>query len=365
MILAACILYFSVLLLAYAFGRRVNSRTWSVGLVLCLMAIVIAILCLALLWGEQMGGLIYSAILLSSVFPIFSIGAGISLGGAAKSLRLKGYTLFSALILGGAIIVPAIGFGALFYITKQKIEARTAERHHYQSQTIMDKFGGHDLNIPITPQLDLRYSCRAIKNDSQNHRRCEQHNYDIDFASQNVSLREPFAPALGQIKLHVPNEACKSRHFETYSCIKRSVQQDWCERRADLENSIWCTNTLDNHLMYERYVTPSTYSVKLDKQSWSAQSLLPNGADIEGNPVQIDCNVTRDSLLVSREAQQDEQPKGRQLRRLCRIKYRIEIDVEVMAKYNVTGPETLIPQAQAAYDTAQDFWIDMKTREMK
>ena len=51
--------------------------------------------------------------------------------------------------------------------------------------------------------------------------------------------------------------------------------------------------------------------------------------------------------------------------RYCRIKYRIETDIEVNSKYNVIAPETLVSQAQEAYDYAQSFWHDMKTRELQ
>ena len=365
MILVPILLYFPALLLTFALVHRENSKIWHWGLIACLTAFGIAALFLAIFWGEQMGGLFYTVILIGFVFPLLFIGAGMGLGGYAKALRLKGLALFSTGILGGSLILPAIGFGLLFYGTNQKIKVRKNERHQYQSQTITDKLGSHVLNIPISPQLDLWHSCSAIKSDSTNTMLCSEGQYDKNFATRNVSQREPFAPTLKRIDFRVPHKDCKSRHYGIYPCIKRTTQRAWCERRHDVIESIWCSNALRNKLSYEGYSLQKVFATKSIASRWRTQATLEDTINFEGNPIQIDCNTTRDNLIASQEKSEIEASNEQPQSRFCRVKYRIEKDIEVTAKFNVLGPETLILQAHEAYDYAQDFWVDMKTREMK
>ena len=189
---------------------------------------------------------------------------------------------------------------------------------------------------------------------------CSEGQYDKGFAKQNFSQRDPFAPQLKRIDFRVPHKDCKSRHFGIYPCIKRTTQQAWCERRPDVIDSIWCSNALRNKLSYEVYSSQKALS-----GTWRLETTLENAIDFEGNPIQIGCSTIRDKLIASREKSEVKSFKEQPQSRFCRVKYRIEKDIEVTAKFNVLGPETLILQAQEAYDYAQDFWVDMKTREMK
>jgi len=375
MIYIFILLYFPTLVLSFVFVRSKTSNIWRIGLFACLASLVIATLFLALLWGEQMGGLFYAAVLLVFSIPIFLLGAGVSLGGGAKVLLHKGRPVFSALILASAIILPGLGFGSSVYNIHKKNARRAAGLIQTQSHTIGYRLGTHDLNLPISPQLklqhifqssrklrELRHYCSSPKNKTRNHTDCSNLKLYEEVEDKDVSFEPKLsAQFLKNIKLQIPRIDCNSIH----SCIKPSEQQAWCERRPDVSGDIWCTNTLNNNLGYERYYPPSDFSAKIETQDWTLHSTLSHAKDSLGKPVEIKCSRRRDNMIAERKENPELIVKGKSLGRYCQIKYRIEKDIEVSANYNVIGPETLVTQAREAYDYSQAFWHDMKTRELQ
>lgn len=350
-------LYISVIILTYIRLQNKTSKITWVGLLLSLIAVALTPIALLMAWEPNRPSEIF---MFGFILPFFMIGLGLALGGWTKKLRLNKMPVFSSFNLGASILLPVVWLAYLHISAAVKDNAKSTALYNYQSLTVSDRLGTQDLRIPISPQLKLQYSCihRAptrgnVPYSYSDYKDCKAGKFDKDYREKDVSERSRITPPLIYIEVSNVAETCNLAYART--CIKPDVLKAWCARRTEYASHIWCTNTLNNRIRYKRYFSANT---ELENKRWSFERTLPQSQDINGEPVEIKCSRRVDEKIAAALSDNLE-PR----RRLCRLKYLIETEIEVTTSYNVTAPDTLLPEAQQAYDHAQNFWIEMKRSE--
>ena len=352
-------LYFASLLLAYVYVRTESSKIPKIGLILCAIAAAITAIWFAILSGEQMGGLLFAAILIVIVFPLLLIGLGLALGGWSKNLKLLGKTGLSNSILAMSVLLPTLGIGVLVYNIKQNQAARAQASYAYQSLTIEEAFGPHNLSIAISPKIELIYACHFQRQTKDELKSCHDKVYADDYRLKNQSERDPSAPYLRSFKVFPNTNDCRSYTLNKRDCVAPEMMRQWCSRRLELESSTWCTGRNRFTLRFEEYFEPNEYAIKLDKQNWTRVSIAEVGQDYNGAPITISCSKGRDAFIESR---QEGKMTGKKLGRLCRVKFLIAEKVELKATFDSHTPEDMLESARHIYEIANGYWADMLRR---
>lgn len=356
--LLALPLYFIPLLLAYYCVKDVGSKLPRIGLIICAVAAAIMAIWFAILSGEQMGGLLFAAILMVLVFPPFLVGLGLTLGGWSKKLKLRNRIGRYRAVFAFSILFPAFGIGGLIFGLMQKEKARAQDIYDYQSLTLEEVLGPHKLWTPISPQVEVYHKCHFQKQTGEALEACLAKEYSYDYRFVDASERAINAPYLNKLTIMPSADDCESHVINKRECVAPKKLQDWCVRRVEFADLIWCTNRLRYKIVFEEYFPPNEYSLKFEAKSWSELGLPSIGTDASGSPVTIMCSTRRDEINASRKANNY---MGREMGRHCRVKYFVADKVIVESTFNASGEAHMTEIAAHIYETANDFWEDMVT----
>jgi len=349
-------LYLIVFGVTYVWLKRETYKLPQMGLIISLSAI--AITPVLILAGREPSPFI-NTLLAWVIYPLFVIGMGLALGSWAKNFRIKKRVILSNFILGATVILPVFGSASTLIIDKLQINSQTKTLNKYQSKTILDQIGSQDLRIPISPQLKLQYSCPPITQSYPINVKCSEGKYDKNYALKDISDRGISVPRLKYIDVYIAKDNCKLNTFRV-DCIPSDILKTWCVHRTEYAGHIWCANTLKSRLRYQRYASPHPDITEKDNKSWDFDQTLPKSKDINGLPVQIKCSRYVDKEITTQQKTPDGATNAQTRNRYCRLKYLIDTDVELVTKFYVNAPDTLLPQAREAYEASQSFWMKMK-----
>lgn len=86
--------------------------------------------------------------------PMLSVGIGLLVGSFSRALRLRGRGPVGWGILGGAIVLPAMGFAVMISQQMERIAERRAALEAFQSLTIEGRIGEETIALPASPQIE-------------------------------------------------------------------------------------------------------------------------------------------------------------------------------------------------------------------
>ena len=352
-------LYYIPLLVSYALNENTNFKKILIGVSIWVPIVVIATHFFVL---NKMRDDFYILVIIAFlIIATIFVSVAVALGRWAKSLKSKGKPLDSKLLLAVAILIPIMCWITLSANTARKLNLEQAKKDYYQSLTLAEKLGEEKIYIIISPQIYLSHGCHLYRYGTRSHKACKAAaQYDKDYFVKDIEDRELSGPILYYIEVSPIDESCVANRKGVYRCVSPDEVSTWCNTRVDLDSSIWCTNKMKNRLEYKRYSVPAEHAVNEDTERWKVETIILESQDFLGNQVQVSCSRHRDKGPTERPQTSDTTINS-PLNRLCRIKYNIAPDVEVISRFEVTEPEALIPQAQQTYIYSQDFWQDMKT----
>lgn len=347
---------------AFAFGyfrlRSPQSKMVRVGLALVVISLVIFGIVLLSIRGP---GAAFAVIglLMGIVFPIFFIGLGLSCGAQSKTYALRGRRNLSQLFFWGPTLIwTALFIWALTW-AYQSSKAREADRSLYQSLTIEDGLGPHELAIAISPQIELSYKCHFQRHTKNERDACYDHEYAKDFRLKNQSERGPSAPYLRSIKVFPNSSDCKTYTLNKRHCTAPEKMQQWCAQRAELQSSIWCTGSNRFLLTFQEFFEPNEYTLKSEAKNWLSVNIAEIGKDYNGAPVTVSCSTGRDSFIASRK---ESNAGGKILGRLCRVKFLVAEKVLLEGKFDSLSPEDMHESARHIYEKGNAYWAEMQRR---
>lgn len=357
-ILILLLLYYGALAFGYLQVRGTKSWLHSVGTVL--VGFAVGLFTLAALINRGPGSAFPMVGLSVGIFfPLFLTGLGLAVGAFAKVQKFKGHETLSRIIFWTpTLLLSGLFIWTVFQAYGMKKD-RASTQIMYQSLTIEEILGPHNITVPISPQLKIIHQCNAQKQVGDIRLACSQKEYSESYEIVDASERQPSAPYLYSISIFSSDVNCTALIYNLNGCIPRDDLLTWCNRRKELQDSIWCNNTLPARLTIKEFFEPNKFSLKRDSRNWADAGQKAIGNDWSGNPIKIKCSITRDTHIAHRtEAQQE----ARKLMRLCRVKFLIDEKIVVESQFESPEDAQLTALAESLYFNANAFWDDMKTR---
>ena len=334
-------LYYIIYVLAWLVGITRSAVGVGRALRTGVRVTVTSFLCLvvfsAVISGIQMGGLIFAAIPMFILVPVFLIGIGLTVSATAKTSYLKGLKV--AAFIGGALSLIAPFLVILVFWMNQQTndEQRRNALARFQAGNLVGIMSVQVVGIPASPQLETIHNC-------QGDQRCYTKFRKNGDTLQNLGSDMAEDIIFEKIELNPIHETCEGNTAPINDCLRISELQQWCEERAELSQSIWCQGRPRHRLVFS--ASDEDVSRRFDEQQWAEVASENLGTDFVGMPIAIECYAARDSTILSNS----------HLSRYCRIRYNVSERVVATIFLDKFGASEMEFQTASMLRYTNEIW---------
>lgn len=336
--------YYMVYLLAWVFGVTRHgddvAKTKRFGVLVTIISLLTTAAFFVLISGIQMGGLIFAAIPLFILFPVLALGSGLFISAVANDLAYRELTISAHAIRAISLLGPTMAILLIWWDQNMDERQRRDDLTAFQAGELVGQLGDEEVRLPASPQLETIHSCRGDQ-------RCYTEFWRSGDSLQDLAAYGAGEVLFSEVELIPIHSTCDGPTAPLNACLQESKLQKWCDTRAALSESIWCLGRPRHRVVFSPLAESNLQ--QFQEQAWLDTGTDSLGTDYDGDPIAIECNVSRDETKLSNP----------HLSRYCRLKFSVSANVVATIYLDRFELSEMKSQAITMLDYASAIWASV------